>query len=245
MQIRTGEKIKNFRKRAGMSQLGLEVEIDASAGSISRIENGDVNPTKETLFKIAEALKLNGSETASLFGLETQKEQSHAANPFNIKQILDLTTSKWVSVLGVSYAVVFLWNENKRSLKVTSITIPYSSTLIFEKIVGNKIENIILFMDNPLHAENHYLKSIVKKEILVTSSVEDFARPLVPPSLYQTVVTMLGMKKAITIPLITQDKVLGVLGLIWPKDEFTEQDKLMVDTFAEQVSITIYNSPER
>jgi len=47
--ISIGDKVKNFRKQAGMSQFNLELEIGASTGSISRIENNQINPTKETL----------------------------------------------------------------------------------------------------------------------------------------------------------------------------------------------------
>ncbi|MDQ6985419.1 MAG: helix-turn-helix transcriptional regulator [Candidatus Dojkabacteria bacterium] len=53
-----GEKIKNFRKRAGLSQLDLEMRIDGSPGMISRIENGKVNPTKETISSISKIAKL-------------------------------------------------------------------------------------------------------------------------------------------------------------------------------------------
>lgn len=69
MKLDYGNKIKYFRKRAEISQLQLEVLINASFGSISRIENGLTNPTKETLFAIANALKLNSLETINLFGI--------------------------------------------------------------------------------------------------------------------------------------------------------------------------------
>lgn len=65
-QLALGEKIRNFRKRAGLSQLELETEIDASQGSISRIESSKVTPTKETIFDIARALKLSPTETSYL-----------------------------------------------------------------------------------------------------------------------------------------------------------------------------------
>jgi transcriptional regulator with XRE-family HTH domain len=67
-QITLGSKIKYFRKRAKMSQLQLENEIGAAAGSISRIENGEVNPTKETLKKIHKKLKLTSREYRYLDG---------------------------------------------------------------------------------------------------------------------------------------------------------------------------------
>ena len=68
--LQLGQKIKYYRTRAGVSQLELENIIKASPGSLSRIENNIVNPTKETLCEIASALKLNPLERADLFDIE-------------------------------------------------------------------------------------------------------------------------------------------------------------------------------
>lgn len=51
-----------------MSQFTLEQEIGASAGYLSRIENGEVNPTRETVLKIAEKLNLRDKEIDYLVG---------------------------------------------------------------------------------------------------------------------------------------------------------------------------------
>ncbi len=67
-----GEKIKFFRQRAGLTQFNLELEIGLAQGAISRIESGKVNPTKETVFNIANILKLNNWELDYLIG-KTQK----------------------------------------------------------------------------------------------------------------------------------------------------------------------------
>ncbi len=64
-----GQKVKYFRLKSGLSQLELELEIDASPGSICRLEADKVNPTKETLFSISKALNLTYAETAYLFGI--------------------------------------------------------------------------------------------------------------------------------------------------------------------------------
>lgn len=79
-QLETGNRIRHFRKRAGLSQLQLELQIDASFGSLSRMENGLTNPTKETLFAIAEALRLNAYETAFLFGINLGKSSDSITN---------------------------------------------------------------------------------------------------------------------------------------------------------------------
>jgi len=68
-------KIREYRIRAHISQLQLELAINASTGSISRIENGQINPTKETLLKIADVLYLNFLEKADLLGLQITEEE--------------------------------------------------------------------------------------------------------------------------------------------------------------------------
>ena len=72
-----GDKIRYFRKRAGLTQGGLELKINLAPGSISRIENNKINPTKETILDIAKALKLNSLELNYLIGPIKQPVTSH------------------------------------------------------------------------------------------------------------------------------------------------------------------------
>ncbi len=61
-------RLKYFRIRSGLSQMDLELEINAAFGSISRFESGKVNPTKETILKISKVLKLSDRELDYLIG---------------------------------------------------------------------------------------------------------------------------------------------------------------------------------
>lgn len=63
-----GRKLKYFRQRAKISQFKLEDQLGLSNGSLSRIENEMINPTKETMMKIITALKLSKLETDYLIG---------------------------------------------------------------------------------------------------------------------------------------------------------------------------------
>ncbi|MBN1617816.1 helix-turn-helix transcriptional regulator [Candidatus Dojkabacteria bacterium] len=67
-----GQIIRALRKQRNISQFNLEMDINASFGSLSRIESGQVNPTKETLNKIAHALNLSNSQKFLLWGLDLQ-----------------------------------------------------------------------------------------------------------------------------------------------------------------------------
>ena len=86
-----GQKVQNFRKRAGISQLELETLIDAAPGSISRIENGKVNPNKETLLQIIKVLKLKDREAIDLMEVLPlhPTEEEIAAARAEAKPLLD------------------------------------------------------------------------------------------------------------------------------------------------------------
>lgn len=66
--MKPGEKIKIFRNSRNLSQTELELLIGAANGSISRIESGTTNPTKETILSIAQELKLSEKEVNFIFG---------------------------------------------------------------------------------------------------------------------------------------------------------------------------------
>lgn len=54
--IRIGERIKTLRQNKGMSQQTLADECDIESPNLSRIENGNTNPTIKSLWKISNAL---------------------------------------------------------------------------------------------------------------------------------------------------------------------------------------------
>jgi len=66
-ELSLGRKIYVLREERKLSQSKLEVEAGLSFGTISRIENGVINPTKETIIKIAKVLNLLDDEYNYLF----------------------------------------------------------------------------------------------------------------------------------------------------------------------------------
>jgi len=66
-----GKKIKFLRKRSGMTQKDLAHKLDKDFQAVSRMENGNVNPSSFIVKKIADVLDINVSEIFS--PLEEQK----------------------------------------------------------------------------------------------------------------------------------------------------------------------------
>jgi transcriptional regulator with XRE-family HTH domain len=92
-----GQKIRVLRKQRNVSQCELEGSMNASQGSISRIETGLVNPTKETLKKISIALSLTESEFASLFELRTPEvHESNSITTYSSIFQQDLYADQWL-----------------------------------------------------------------------------------------------------------------------------------------------------
>lgn len=70
-ELTLGRKLYAFREERKISQTKVEVETGLSFGTISRIENNVINPTKETLTKISSFLELDSSEFNYLIGFNS------------------------------------------------------------------------------------------------------------------------------------------------------------------------------
>jgi len=132
--ISIGDKVKNFRKQAGMSQFNLELEIGASTGSISRIENNQINPTKETLLKISEVLDLSFDERVELFGLDYSEIEKYIPEKF-LKQKLfkDTTLNGIINSQFYEYAYVLGKNYSIRECD-SSLSIPSNEVFYIQNI---------------------------------------------------------------------------------------------------------------
>lgn len=62
LQDAFGQTLKDFRKRAGLSQEALALECELDRTFISLLERGQRQPTLTTLFRIARVLKVTPSE---------------------------------------------------------------------------------------------------------------------------------------------------------------------------------------
>ena len=140
-----GQKIRKFRREKGLTQQELELAIDAAFGHVSRIESGKLNPTKETLLKIAEVLKLSEEEIKSLLGMvlkKVDKEEIEVA----IKDTQDyLDTSEYPTYLADDYFYIHNWNDKILDLlKVTpDIAELFRGRNMFEIMLHEKFRKLM------------------------------------------------------------------------------------------------------
>lgn len=124
MSVPLGSKLKYFRERARVSQLTLETATNSATGMISRIEKLRTNPTKETVYKIADYLNLNSAEIDYLLGktaepasdTEMQKARDGVAEYFDKKFTLAYMTDERSRLIDISKGFCLLADisEEKR-----------------------------------------------------------------------------------------------------------------------------------
>ena len=123
-----GNKIRVFRKLKGFSQLDLELSIGASTGTISRIENNDINPTKETIHRIAKVLKLNNIELEYLIGYT-----STPASNQEILYIRNLIKKQFCS----NYSFAYILDDRNRLIDMSEG---------FKRIIGKNVDFNKIFL---------------------------------------------------------------------------------------------------
>ncbi len=151
-----GEKIEFFRKRAGLTQLELEIKINASQGVISRIESNKINPTKETIHNISKALKLTNWEIEYMIGNTRQKAtieeikeaREYIRKYFNKKTTFAYMTDERSRLIAVSKGFKLFANindeqEKKLLYKLFPLMLLRDEFGIKEFIDPGKYENII------------------------------------------------------------------------------------------------------
>lgn len=121
MSIELYQKVKFYRKQRGKSQTDLELMIEASPGSISRIESGITKPTLETLKKISNVLELNFIEE------EYFLKENYFTDPNEIE--LDRGVSECKAILEDTSAIAYIldrkhqiWAVSAGMLKVLRIS---------------------------------------------------------------------------------------------------------------------------
>jgi len=208
-----GEKIRNFRLKKGLSQLELEFRTNSSAGTISRIESGSVNPTKETLLKIIEALDLNRYEAASLFNIDVLEQfknllkiSKELYNTSGLNKLLQHSVNEIVFALQLLGAAIYITEGN--TLYSTVITQTWYTKLITD-LVGTNLRRYSFSLAKD--TESLLVKCVNDKKLQYSIYLKDFVVPTVSSAIADLVQKITGGKSFISLPLINGNEILGCI----------------------------------
>ncbi|MFQ5493150.1 MAG: helix-turn-helix domain-containing protein [Candidatus Dojkabacteria bacterium] len=247
-----GTKIRKFRTRAGMSQLDLELEIGTSSGSISRIESGSTNPTKETILKIASVFNLGQTDTAALFGIEgvstsydfveVEEEISNVLDP---NELYKLMTNRIVNKLGVRYSSIWKWQSERKVLALKSVHAPSKLIALVEKITNAAVSKLEYYPLEPKYESNLIARAFRKNETTIAKEFNEISPPYVTNRvLNNTMQRLLGMKYSVSSPIRFRGDPIGVFGIIWADSEIPNDLLGDMNLLASQFGRAIHNAEQ-
>lgn len=137
-ELTLGRKLYALREDRKYSQSRLEVEADLSFGTISRIENGLINPTKETLVKLANSLKLSDREFRYLVSTRNSSPTDQEINALGELIIDEVNSCQFPCYITDYFGRIWFWNEMSlelydidRELAIKSKGINFIKVLIY------------------------------------------------------------------------------------------------------------------
>lgn len=234
-----GQKIRDYRIRAGISQFDLEVKIGAASGSLSRIEHGVVNPTKETIWAIIKELNIDKYEAANLFELNIEKDkklESEVNTLFEIstQKISDLAVQK-LDFIG---AMIFILDDTGRELMPWTVSTSKLVKYILT-ILPKSIRDYRQSLDPA--TQNLVAKAYINKRMFSSINYADFTTPALPMSLAKFIQKFTGLKLSLAIPIMYLDDIFGVLMINTKKHKIEEIDMKAVDSYVEMMGIIMHN----
>ncbi|MFS8131462.1 MAG: helix-turn-helix domain-containing protein [Candidatus Dojkabacteria bacterium] len=210
--LKLGQKIRNFRIRTGRSQLELEIEMESSSGSLSRIENGEVNPTKETLMKLITILNLSSFEAATLFGFEMTdipnllKTSVNIANAKDLEEVLQRSVNDIVFELNLLGSFITLVEGDRLFAKTTTQT---WYTELSMKVIGKQFNSLSVSLIED--TSNLMVRTFLDRKVYYSEDVNDFIIPAVNKTIANILKSISGAKSGVSFPIISKSKVLGTI----------------------------------
>jgi transcriptional regulator with XRE-family HTH domain len=240
-----GDKIKFYRKRAGLSQLELETRIEASPGSLSRIENGQINPTKETLIKIIDVLRLDMADSANLFNIPIKdssikflKSTKFVTSSLELSRVLQHAVDEIVLELDFLAGFIVLVRGDK--IYAQTSTDNWATRVSMKFMPG-------LFTDlNVPLSDKHNLmvKAVVEKEAFFSNDYADFIVPAVSVNFASIMKRLTGVKSGIAVPILFEDQAIGAISFGRRYESDFKNELEAIELFADHVGIAIHNAQQ-
>ncbi len=238
-----GEKIRKFRERAGLSQLALEIEAELASGHLSRIENGQKNPEKETIIDIAYALKLNTFEIASLFGIDLSdintlfEETAEILSTHNLKEVLDRTVNNLTLKMGYLASMILLADGDK--VRFSALTM----SNIAKKTMGcidKSLDSLCLSLSRD--ASNLTVKAIKENKPYLTHYTHEYVVPAVTKQTADKIQQVTGDKSNIIYPLSVNGNPFGAIVYVKKIMCDFKDERETLGVISRQIAVAIQNA---
>jgi transcriptional regulator with XRE-family HTH domain len=238
-----GQKIRHFRERAGLSQLKLEMEIGASPGHLSRIENGRIEPVKETIVDIAYVLKLNTFEIASLFGIDLSdinqlfEETTRILSTHNLEEILDRTVNELIFKMGYLASMIMLVEGDRISFNALTMSNIAKRTI---GCMNRPLSSLSLSLTRDI--SNLTVKAIRENKICFTRNTRDYTVPAVSRETADKIQELTGHRSNIIFPLYTDGPPFGAIVFVKKYESDFRDERDTLEIISKQIAVAIQNA---
>lgn len=226
-----------------MSQLDLEIAIGAGQGSISRIENGQVNPTKETLNKISKILNLKPYEIHELFEIsrEYYPKLIRIANRINqeleMNKMVDVATNTLMKDLHLSGVGIFLVKGDYLHLVALDDAPPGRKWLL--KLFG--MSRIDLKISLSIPTKNIVVQSVLEQKTVSSNEAFDFTIDVLSKRVTDLIEKETHFKSGIVFPMLVEGESIGAVMFMKSVKENFDLEYDFLQAFTEYLSTTVVN----
>lgn len=233
--------IKKFRIRAGLSQFDLECKINAAFGSISRIENGKVDPSKETINRIVHELKLSTHEAGLLYALDINQYRSlissinriHAQS--NLLDTVQVAANEMFNIVNLQGSAIFILEGEELVLKVLSQDW-YTKKVL--DIVSVHISNIRYRLDSDI--DNGILQAARIKKLVMLDTLFECITPMLGKKTCDFIQRLIKFKGVGIVPILGENnELVGVMPFSYGAEDAIEEKLPIIMGFGDAVAVAI------
>lgn len=240
-----GQKIRTYRQRLGLSQFQLAKSLcKEDAGWISKIENGRSNPTKETIADIANALKLETNEIASLYGLYIKdihpliEQTTEILSSLDLLEILDKTSNDLIFKMGYLASVIFL-KDGDDTIRCSALTKTNMSLKTLQFLDKPFNELYLSIKDSP---DNLIVKAIKENKVYLTHNTYEYIIPIVTKEIADKMQEATGDKSNIIYPFSVNKHSFGTIVYIKKIASDFKDERRTLQVISRQIAIAIHNA---
>lgn len=156
--------------------------------------------------------------------------------------VLKLILNNLVQQLGYAFSGLFLLDKEK-ILSLVEVGVHPFINKIFKTAVGGNLLDVNYDIDDTKNQKCYVVRSVLDKKTYETSQLADVSTAqYINPKQSTYVQKLTGIKLFVVLPILLKGKSLGSLIVATKNTDLVEKDKEVLQTFANQISIAIYNA---
>lgn len=158
----------------------------------------------------------------------------------NLNETLNIIVSQLVAKLNYINPSIYIIDSDKKSFRVKSLNVAPIFITLAERLIGKSIYDVKFNLSD----DNLLSKAITTGEINTADNLYELLTPHINKTAAKILQTALRISTVIVAPIRIDNNDIGCLVLASDKKNITNSELKVVTTFADQISIAIYNSQQ-